>query len=547
MMPTKTYIRNVILVMSGGIGARFGTDCPKQYNYMNGRPVIDYVIDAAKRSSFVDEIVIVASGDYVEYCRSRFNVPVAVGGKTRPESVANGLRYIHENYDCDKLIITNAVCPLASTEQYDKYFRLLDDYDFVLTTWKLAPALHRFDGVKVDRDNYFNVMEPDAYRFRKLYDSFDFENMHKYIFHNMPDDSKAYYCFDYPYTTKVTYQFDIPALEVLYNLLIEKPKSDHTLQLVNKYLSSDGTAGIESWITQVQYAVEEIAHKYNISNYSLNTQTQANIVYEGESSVYGDLIIKFTPSEYFYHKEFTYYQLSSGSSYMPLLTGYDEDYHALIIQKVKPGIQVKYHKDNTQLRRVYDEISSSLIPCEALKGDKVIPYFTDEFAMFSKCADKHRFEYSFRKALEKKAEMVWNCYFKNAPMFFLHGDVQRRNILSSYDRVYIIDPRGTIAPREFEYVIQFITELREDMENYNLTEKFNEMLDYFSCYCNDKENLKAALFIFWAHKMNDYIFHKNDNYKLARWCKDCLLKLFFCGDIETAVNENCAPEGIKLL
>lgn len=82
-----------------------------------------------------------------------------------------GIKYIHDHYDCEKLIITNAVCPLATSEQYDKYFRLLDEYDFVLTTWKLAPALQHFDGTRVDRDDYFNVMEPDAYRFKMLWDS----------------------------------------------------------------------------------------------------------------------------------------------------------------------------------------------------------------------------------------------------------------------------------------------------------------------------------------------------------------------------------------
>ena len=40
----KEYVHNVILVMSGGVGARFGTDCPKQYNIMDNRMVIDYVI-----------------------------------------------------------------------------------------------------------------------------------------------------------------------------------------------------------------------------------------------------------------------------------------------------------------------------------------------------------------------------------------------------------------------------------------------------------------------------------------------------------------------
>lgn len=541
----KPYIKNVIMIMSGGIGARFGKDCPKQYNNMNGRPVIDYAVDACRRSTLVDEIVIVASETYVDYVRDRFNVPAVAGGSTRPGSVAQGLKYVHEHYDCEKLIITNAVCPLASAEQFDRYFELLDEFDYVLTTWKLAPALHRFDGQKVDRDEFFNIMEPDAYRFKTLYQSFDFEQLKKYIFHNMPDQARPYYCFDYPYTTKVTYPFDIPVLEALYDLLIEKPKLDRTLQQVGRYLSSDGTVGIEGWIGKVQEDVKEIAHKYGVVSYTVNSQTQANIVYEGKSVTHGDIIIKFSPSEYDYHKELTYYKLSS-PSVMACLIGSDDQDHALIIEKIKPGIQVKFHVDDLDLRGLYERINESFIPCDKLQGDAMVPHFIDEFEKFSQVADHYTFEYEYRKSVEQKARRIWAHYFEDAPQYYLHGDIQRRNILNENGRYRVIDPRGTIGPKEFEYVIQFITELREDLTNRSIHENYETMLMYFGAYA-DIERLKAALYVFWVHKLNDYIFHKNDNCKLAAWCKDCLQTLFFHDSLSAAMDADCAPDGIEMV
>ena len=35
----------VVLILGGGIGKRFGTVLPKQYNLIDGKPVIDYVIE----------------------------------------------------------------------------------------------------------------------------------------------------------------------------------------------------------------------------------------------------------------------------------------------------------------------------------------------------------------------------------------------------------------------------------------------------------------------------------------------------------------------
>lgn len=539
----KPYIKNIIMIMSGGIGARFGTDCPKQYNNMKDHLVIDYVVEASKRSRSVDEIVIVVAENYMDFVQKRYNMATVAGGATRPESVAHGLQYIHEHYDCEKLIITNAVCPLASEDQYDRYFDLLNEYDFVLTTWKLAPALHRFDEKKADRDEYFNVMEPDAYRFKTLYNSYNFENPPKYIFHNMPETSKRFYCFDYPYTTKVTYPFDIPVLESLYELLIEKPRRDKLLRNVNYYISSDGTSSVGQWIDKVQEDIKEIAQKYRVAEYTLNSQTQASIVYEGYSSEYMDIIFKFDPSEYIYHKELTYYRLAS-HELMASLLGYDDERCVIVLGKIKPGLQVKFHVEDPQMRELYKKINDSFIPVECLNGDKHVPYFIDEFWSFSKCADRFTFEFEYRKQMEKKALKVWKAYFENAPQYYLHGDIQRRNILNGNGCYRIIDPRGTIAPKEFEYVIQFITELREDIENKCLQYNYEKIFDYFLEYV-EQERLTAALFVFWVHKLNDYIYHKDDNFRLAAWCKDCIQKLFFNDNINAAMNPDISPSGVR--
>ena len=43
----KANVHNVILIMSGGVGSRFGADCPKQYCMMGGKKVIEYATDAS--------------------------------------------------------------------------------------------------------------------------------------------------------------------------------------------------------------------------------------------------------------------------------------------------------------------------------------------------------------------------------------------------------------------------------------------------------------------------------------------------------------------
>lgn len=527
--------------MSGGIGSRFGSDCPKQYSLMNNRMVIDYVIDACRKTKNVDEVVIVTTENYIDFIAKRYNLPTIVGGATRPRSVSNGLKYIHENYDCEKVIITNAVCPLATSAQYDKYFNLLDEYDYVLTTWKLAPALHRFDGNKVDRDDFFNVMEPDAYRFKKLYNSYDCSNEVKYIFHNMPDKSKPYYCFDYPFTMKLTHPHDLKLLRVLYNELIIKPQENQTLQVVNKYLSSDGTQGIEDWISYIQESIQDFVGKYQLTSYSINTQTEANIVYEAYSQIYGDIIVKFTPSKFHFHKEVTYYKLSK-SGIMAEMIDSIPDYNALVLKMMKPGFQVRFDLENIELSAFFDRIDANMISLDELQGDNMVPNVASEFEEYVKAASNYTFEIDFRSSMERKARIVWKGYFENAPKYYLHRDLHKRNLLYNEDKVVAIDPRGAVGPKAFEYVIQFIIELRDYPEALN-EKLYNQLLSYFSKYVS-KDELNAALFIFWIYKMDDYVFQKSDNFKLAKWCKKCILDIYFKG-ISNPMAEGVMPNILK--
>ena len=539
----KKHIHNVILVMSGGIGSRFGADCPKQYSMMGNRMVMDYVMDACRKTKGVDAIVIVASGNYVDFCAKRYSVPTVSGGATRPDSVANGLQYVHDNYDCDKLIITNAVCPLATSEQYQKYFKALDEYDYVLTTWKLAPALHRFDGVRCDRDDFFNVMEPDAYRFKKLYANFDFANKKKYIFHNMPPDSNGYFCMDYPYTMKLTYPHDLKLLEVLYGEIVTKPDQNKTMQVVNHFLTADGKKDALAWIESVEKYIIEFKNRYQLASYAINSQTEENIVYEAYSAIHGDVVIKFTPSYHNFHKEHMYYKHISPGIMAELIDA-DANYNALVLKMIKPGFQVGIKPDNPDIEAFFRKVNESLIPASVLNGDKDVPNVYDEFFVFQRGAASYTYESQFRSEMERKAMEVWRVYFEDAPKFYLHRDLHRRNLLMSADGIRAIDARGAYGPRAFEYVIQFIIELREWHDGLN-REKYDELFSFFSRFV-DADELRAALFFFWVYKMNGYVYHKDDGNRLANWCKLCILELFFDGE-EQALDPKAMPRNLARL
>ena len=103
---------NTAIVVAGGSGSRMGTQVPKQYLPLCGRPVICRCLEAFERSEVIDEVILVAAEDYVNYCRNDIVrgygyqkvTQVIPGGRERYDSVYEGLKaaagaeyvYIHD-------------------------------------------------------------------------------------------------------------------------------------------------------------------------------------------------------------------------------------------------------------------------------------------------------------------------------------------------------------------------------------------------------------------------------------------------------------------
>lgn len=525
-MEMNSYVKNVVLVMSGGSGTRFGADKPKQYCDMKGRPVIEYVLDACKLSNNTDQVVIVTAQEYVDSIREQYGYPTTKGGVDRTESLYNGLQYVAAHYACEKVIIINAVCPLVVESQIDKYFDLLDQYDYVLTCWKMTSTLHRYDGQMVDRNDYFHVMEPEAYNFKKLHSNYKVDYPVPYVFHQMPKDSKPFYCFDYPYTMKLTYGRDLKIAELLYEEIIEKPRKNQTLQKMNMWLSSFKSEGIDKiyvWSAKIPEMMDVLIQRWEITSYTMNPQAFATCVYEANSRKYGPVIVKLHSPTGRFHAELSYYKNAKGG-FMTDLLDYDEEYRALLVRKILPGNQVKYNAQNPDFYDFYDKVNKNFV--EIPEGLEYIPTIIQEFNMNVENASNFTYEHDFRQRLEKMAYDIYDKYFANSKHYFLHRDLHRRNLMQSTNGIVAIDPLGCIGPKEFEYCIEVIIETRQSKDS------INTYMQLFSLFSNfvEPERLAAALFIMYVHKMDEYVFVKHDHYEMASWALNMIKKLYFTED-----------------
>ncbi len=210
--------KNIGIILAGGIGSRFGADKPKQYCTVFGKEMIWYSIDAFRKAQTIDDFIVIVDKTEMEQGRiaSEYGVKTVEGGASRNGSFKNALDYIAKNYpDCERIIENNAACPMITPELIDEFINLLDEYDFVNTAYKITDALGSYKDRIADREEFYLIQAPDAYRFPLLYKYFDENSNLCHPAHQLPLDTKEYRYFGYTDNYKVTYPEDIKIVEML--------------------------------------------------------------------------------------------------------------------------------------------------------------------------------------------------------------------------------------------------------------------------------------------------------------------------------------------
>ena len=115
------------IIVAGGSGKRFGSDMPKQFLPLEGKPVLMRTIERFDQAGATIVVVLPAEHQemWMAMCKdSNFAVThtIATGGNTRFESVKNGIAAIEGLADGDLVAVHDGVRPLVSVELIDRCF-----------------------------------------------------------------------------------------------------------------------------------------------------------------------------------------------------------------------------------------------------------------------------------------------------------------------------------------------------------------------------------------------------------------------------------------
>ena len=173
--------RYFALVPAAGSGARFGSETPKQYLPLAGKPLIYHALATLCRCERIEQVCVVLSpGDEwwtsLDWSAlgSRLRV-VFCGGATRAETVVNGLAaladgLVDELADDDWVLVHDAARPCLTLESLARLIdELVDDPVGGLLAVPVADTLKRSDGdqriaATVERDGLWQAQTPQMFR-----------------------------------------------------------------------------------------------------------------------------------------------------------------------------------------------------------------------------------------------------------------------------------------------------------------------------------------------------------------------------------------------
>ena len=508
---------NIVAILANGVGERFGSNVPKQFHTINGKMVIEYVIESVLNSVLCDKVVIAtnveANSAYVaDICKDE-RICIVNGGTTRNKTLSNVLKFINESLDCEKLIVCDAVRPMVTSELIDDYFLFLDGCSAVVTAQRITDSLGCYKFQKVNREDYYLMQSPEAFEFGLLFESFDEDSPLTEVTQQLPEESKIKLYFDFTNNFKLTYPADLKYLEAL----IREKENDIDFSSILKsatrlknYLDVNYPGQSDGWITALEKNIPSLLKKWQIENYRVIKTSHFGIIFVATSIKYGECVMKIIPPFIErYNSECACYQ-HINSSYMCELYDYDDECCALLLEKCE-DVDNSFSGDSG----IIDFFE------KVLNSEKVIfekNQFKDYEQLLKEKIYKSDFSYQSDLIMNyvNHANKIYCSVFNDSEKNLIHGDLHRYNIMSKNEGRVAIDPIGYIAPQEFEIARYIGTELTDT--DTDIKELYEAMLKKFSSFA-DYSRLKAALYIDCVFRLHNSIF-ENETFELTdKWIK----------------------------
>jgi 2-C-methyl-D-erythritol 4-phosphate cytidylyltransferase len=174
---------NTAIIVAAGSGQRFATSKPKQFVPILGKPLIIHTLERFESCDAIDEIVLVLSDegrDEFERMRNQFEMSkiraVVTGGKTRAESVKNGLDVV-DAATANVVAVHDGARPLVTVDEIIRTVEKAAEMGAVCLVAEVTDTIKEIDGEyiahTIDRRGLRRALTPQAFRYDILRNAFE--------------------------------------------------------------------------------------------------------------------------------------------------------------------------------------------------------------------------------------------------------------------------------------------------------------------------------------------------------------------------------------
>ena len=184
-------MRNIAVILAGGIGARVGGNTPKQLlPLQDGKSVLEHAVDAFEQSPHIDEVCIVMHPDYIAYAEQMLLANawqkvhhIIPGGKERWESSVNAIRRLGDkairreaNGEEVNLLLHDAARPFVSQEIISRVCEALEEHEAVTVAIPSTDTVYEMVDGKVacipQRSTIMRAQTPQAFRLELIAEAY---------------------------------------------------------------------------------------------------------------------------------------------------------------------------------------------------------------------------------------------------------------------------------------------------------------------------------------------------------------------------------------
>ena len=158
-----------VIITAGGIGKRMGSDLPKQFLEINGKPILLHTLEKFYHFDPSIQLILTLPSEWKSYWKElmiehQCKIPhlIVEGGKERYNSIKNALEFSQGHF----IAVHDGVRPLVSNDTIKRCFDAVKQFGQVVPVIPLKESLRKLIEERtqaVSRSEYVHVQTPQCF------------------------------------------------------------------------------------------------------------------------------------------------------------------------------------------------------------------------------------------------------------------------------------------------------------------------------------------------------------------------------------------------